>query len=71
VEDHVVALFHGQTVNVSSIARDSGAARSTVNGYLDILEDTSSSIDFRRSSQSCLPNSRPTDSSSSDSTRTD
>ncbi len=36
----VTALFHGQTVNVSSIARDSGAARSTVTGYLDILEDT-------------------------------
>jgi predicted AAA+ superfamily ATPase len=36
----VAALFHGQTINVSSIARDSGAARSTVNGYLEILEDT-------------------------------
>jgi predicted AAA+ superfamily ATPase len=36
----VAALFHAQTVDVSSIARDSGAARSTVSGYLDILEDT-------------------------------
>jgi predicted AAA+ superfamily ATPase len=34
------ALFHGQTINVSSIARDSGVARTTVSGYLDILEDT-------------------------------
>ena len=36
----VAALFHGQTVNVSSIARDAGVARTTVGGYLDILEDT-------------------------------
>jgi predicted AAA+ superfamily ATPase len=36
----VAALFHAQTINVSSIARDSGAARTTVSGYLDILEDT-------------------------------
>jgi predicted AAA+ superfamily ATPase len=36
----VAALFHSQVVNVSSIARDAGAARSTVNGYLEILEDT-------------------------------
>jgi predicted AAA+ superfamily ATPase len=36
----VAALFHGQAVNVSSIARDAGTARTTIAGYLDILEDT-------------------------------
>ena len=36
----LAALFHGQTVNVSAIARDSGTARTTVEGYLEILEDT-------------------------------
>ena len=36
----LAALFHGQVVNISSIARDSGTARTTVNGYLEILEDT-------------------------------
>jgi len=36
----IAALFHGQVVNVSAIARDSGTARTTVNGYLEILEDT-------------------------------
>lgn len=36
----VAALFHGQTVNVSSIARDAGVARTTVAGYLEILEET-------------------------------
>jgi predicted AAA+ superfamily ATPase len=36
----VAALFHGQTINVSSIARDAGTARTTVNGYLEILEQT-------------------------------
>lgn len=36
----VAALFHGQVVNVSGIARDAGAARTTVDGYLEILEDT-------------------------------
>ena len=36
----VAALFHGEVVNVSGIARDAGAARSTVDGYLEILEDT-------------------------------
>ena len=34
------ALFHGQTINVAGIARDAGVARTTVQGYLDILEDT-------------------------------
>jgi uncharacterized protein len=36
----IAGLFHGQTINVSSIARDAGAARKTVEGYLEILEDT-------------------------------
>ncbi len=36
----VAALCHGATVNVSGIARDCGVARATVQGYLDILEDT-------------------------------
>ena len=36
----VAALFHGETINVSSIARDAGVARTTVAGYLEILEDT-------------------------------
>lgn len=36
----IAALFHGQSINVSGIARDAGVARTTVQGYLDILEDT-------------------------------
>ena len=36
----IAGLFHGQGINVSAIARDSGMARTTVAGYLDILEDT-------------------------------
>lgn len=36
----VAALFHGQRINISDIARDAGVARSTVQGYLEILEDT-------------------------------
>lgn len=36
----VAALFHGQTLNVSSVARDAGVARTTVIGYLEILEET-------------------------------
>jgi predicted AAA+ superfamily ATPase len=36
----IAALFHGQVTNVSAIARDSGTSRSTVAGYLEILEDT-------------------------------
>ena len=36
----IAALHHGQVVNVSGIARDSGTARTTVSGYLDILDDT-------------------------------
>lgn len=36
----VAAVCHGQTVNTASLARDAGVARTTVAGYLDILEDT-------------------------------
>ena len=36
----ISALFHGQVMNISTLARDAGVARTTVNGYLSILEDT-------------------------------
>ena len=36
----IAALFHGQTLNTATLARDAGVARTTVTGYLDILEDT-------------------------------
>lgn len=36
----IAALFHGQAINVSNIARDCGVARTTVNGYIEILEET-------------------------------
>jgi predicted AAA+ superfamily ATPase len=36
----VAALFHGQAVNVSNIAREAGVARTTAAGYLDILQET-------------------------------
>ena len=36
----VAALFHGQVLNVASVARDAGVARNTVSGYLQILQDT-------------------------------
>ena len=36
----IAALFHGQTINVSNIAREAGVARTTITGYLDILEET-------------------------------
>ncbi len=36
----VAALFHAQVINVESLGRDCGVARSTVEGYLQILEDT-------------------------------
>lgn len=36
----IAALFHGQVLNVSGLARDAGVARSTVLGYLDITDDT-------------------------------
>lgn len=36
----IAGLFHGQIINVSNIARDCGVERTTVAGYLDILQDT-------------------------------
>lgn len=36
----VAALFHGQVINVSGLARDAATSRSTVDGYLTLLEDT-------------------------------
>ena len=36
----VAALVNGQALNVSNIAREVGVARSTVQGYFSILEDT-------------------------------
>lgn len=36
----VAALLHGQRVNVAGIARDAGVARTTIAGYLEVLEDT-------------------------------
>jgi predicted AAA+ superfamily ATPase len=36
----VAALFHGQVVNTAGLARDAGVARTTVSGYLEILQDT-------------------------------
>lgn len=36
----VAALFHGQAVNISGLARDAATSRTTVDGYIQILEDT-------------------------------
>jgi predicted AAA+ superfamily ATPase len=36
----VSALCHGQVVSVSGLARDAGVARTTIDGYLGVLEDT-------------------------------
>ena len=36
----VAGLMHGQSINAASIARDTGVARPTVSGYLELLEDT-------------------------------
>ena len=36
----VAALFNAETINVAGIARDAGVARTTVHGYIEILEDT-------------------------------
>ena len=36
----IAALFHGRNINVTDIAREAGVARTTVTGYLDILEET-------------------------------
>jgi predicted AAA+ superfamily ATPase len=36
----VSALFHGQEIEATNIARDAAVARTTVQGYLEILQDT-------------------------------
>jgi predicted AAA+ superfamily ATPase len=36
----IAALLHGQTLNISSAARNAGIARTTLDGYIEILEDT-------------------------------
>jgi predicted AAA+ superfamily ATPase len=36
----VIGLMHGQTLNMSSLARDAGVARQTIAGYVQVLEDT-------------------------------
>ncbi|MDA8180483.1 MAG: ATP-binding protein [Desulfobacteria bacterium] len=36
----IAGLFHGQVINIAGIGRDAGVARTTISGYLTILEDT-------------------------------
>ena len=36
----IVALFHGQVMNISNIAAEAGVSRSTVQGFIEILQDT-------------------------------
>lgn len=36
----VAALFHGQVLNISGVARDAATSRTTVEGYVGILQDT-------------------------------
>ena len=36
----IAAIYQGQALNVSNIAREAGVARTTVAGYLEILEET-------------------------------
>jgi len=36
----IAAVFHGQVLSVAGLARDAGVARTTVEGYLEILVDT-------------------------------
>jgi predicted AAA+ superfamily ATPase len=36
----LAALFHGQVINIAGLARDAATARTTVQGHLDILQDT-------------------------------
>lgn len=43
----VAGLYHGQTLNASNIARESHVSRSTVEKYLEILEDTQLSFSLR------------------------
>lgn len=36
----IASLFHGQTINISEVAREAGVARTTIEGYFSVLEDT-------------------------------
>jgi predicted AAA+ superfamily ATPase len=36
----VAALFHAQTINMTELGRQTGVARTTVEGYFSVLEDT-------------------------------
>jgi uncharacterized protein len=36
----IAGVFHGQILNAAGLARDAGVSRTTVLGYLDVLEDT-------------------------------
>jgi len=36
----IAALFHAQVINVAGLARDAATARTTVEGYLGVLQDT-------------------------------
>ena len=36
----IAALLHGQSLNISGAARDAGISRTTLDGYIEILEDT-------------------------------
>jgi predicted AAA+ superfamily ATPase len=36
----IAALFHGQVINAASLARDAEVSRTTVTGYLEVVEDT-------------------------------
>jgi predicted AAA+ superfamily ATPase len=36
----IAALFHGQALNLSSLARDAQVSRTTASGYIEVLEDT-------------------------------
>ena len=36
----IAALFHGKSINATNIAREAGVSRTTVTGYLEILEET-------------------------------
>ncbi len=36
----VAALFHGRVLNISGLARDAATSRTTIEGYVRILEDT-------------------------------
>ena len=36
----IAAMLHGQSINVSNAAREAAIPRTTLNGYMEILEDT-------------------------------